>query len=133
MSYFRQTERCVFSLLIMLPFLSAPLSSSQHSFRPNFLATAQQLKEEGFKVSVFFFFFVHVKGISLLFLTFCVCNHVITFLFCSCMLLKPLLPGCVPTMCLPHRLPGPLRRTATLVCPVLRGWKMFTVNTKLLI
>lgn len=48
------TNCCIYSSSVLfehVQFLLCFLSLSQHSFRPNFLATAHQLKEEGFKVS----------------------------------------------------------------------------------
>lgn len=58
-------------------------------------------------------------------------SYFLCLLFCGLILrcsstpLKPLLPGCVPTTCLPHQLLGPLKRKETQVCPALRGWEMY--------
>lgn len=95
-----------------------PLPSSQHSFRPKFLATAHQLKEEGFKVSsnASFFFF------KLLRFSYASLNlYLLTVLFCSSTPLRRPLPGSVLMTCPPLLWLGPLRRKDTPVYPVSRG------------
>lgn len=75
-------------------------------------------------------FWNNKKHISFVFDIYVCCN-VMRFLFTSSMLLKPLLPGCAPMMCLPLRLPGRLRREETLVCLLLRGLEILISHTKL--
>ncbi len=120
-------------------FVSAARPLSQHSFRPNFLATAHQLKEEGFKVSnerPDFSLKRYTEHRLLVLILSCLKNKIkivccdASFLSSSSMLLKPRLPGCVLMMCLPLQLPGPLRRKETPVCPALRGRHIFIRKPK---